>query len=79
LLQRMCLDVRPIRPAVISDESYDCLDELRRFRHLFRHAYGVKLDPARLQLVLRKALKLKTLYPSELSRFVSFLEEMANS
>jgi hypothetical protein len=79
LLQRMCLDVRPIRPAVISDESYDCLDELRRFRHLFRHAYGVKLDPARLQLVLRKALKLKTLYPSELSRFISFLEEMANS
>jgi hypothetical protein len=41
LLERMRLDVMPLRPAVIDDTAYDALDELRRFRHLFRHAYSV--------------------------------------
>jgi len=45
LLERMRLDVLPLRPAVIDDAAYDALDELRRFRHLFRHAYSVKLAP----------------------------------
>lgn len=48
LLERMRLDIMPLRPAVIDDVAYDALDELRRFRHLFRHAYGLKLDPLRL-------------------------------
>jgi hypothetical protein len=38
------------------------MDELRRFRHLFRHAYGIELDPLRLQLVLAKATVLRAIY-----------------
>ena len=38
------------RPALIDDESYDKLHELRRFRHLFRAAYGIELDPERGEL-----------------------------
>ena len=38
LLRRMILDISPIRPAVISQETYICLNELRGFRHLFRNA-----------------------------------------
>jgi len=56
LLQRMCLDLMPVRPAVIDAAAYAALDELRRFRHVFRSAYGVDLDAARLRLVLDKAL-----------------------
>lgn len=77
LLERMRLDVMPLRPAVIDDEAYDALDELRRFRHLFRHAYGVKLDSSRLELVMRKARVLKALYEGQVGRFVAFLEEMS--
>ena len=73
----MCLDAMPLRPAVIDDRAYAALDELRRFRHLFRHAYSVKLDARRLQLVLEKAFVLQDLYPSQLQRFLDFLEETA--
>jgi hypothetical protein len=45
LLQRMRLDLSPVRPAIIDGEAYEKLDELRRFRHLFLTGYGVKLDP----------------------------------
>ena len=48
LLRRMALDIEGIRPRLLSAEAFDCLDELRRFRHVFRSAYGVSLDPRRL-------------------------------
>ncbi|MCL4869386.1 MAG: hypothetical protein KJ063_10470 [Anaerolineae bacterium] len=44
LLQRMALDLTPIRPAVIDSTMLANLDVLRRFRHLFRSAYGVRLN-----------------------------------
>lgn len=74
LLERMRLDVMPLRPAVIDDRVYDALDELRRFRHIFRHAYSVKLDPLRLELVMRKALDLKITYLAQLEQFIGFLQ-----
>ncbi|MFQ6100770.1 MAG: hypothetical protein ACE5OS_05995 [Anaerolineae bacterium] len=77
LLERMRLDVMPLRPAVIDDVAYDGLDELRRFRHLFRHAYSTKLDPLRLQLVMGKALVLEAIYAGQLERFIDFLQSLA--
>jgi hypothetical protein len=77
LLERMRMDVMPLRPAVIDESAYDALDELRRFRHLFRHMYSVKLDPLRLQLVMHKALALKAIYADQLGRFVEFLKRLA--
>ena len=79
LLERMRLDLMPLRPAIIDDEAYDALGELRRFRHLFRHAYIVKLDPLRLQLVMGKALALKAVYVYQLEQFISFLQNLAKS
>ncbi len=77
LLDHMRLDVMPLRPAVIDDEAYKALDELRRFRHLFRHAYAIELDPQRLDLVWRKALKLKGIYREQLDVFVAFLQDLS--
>jgi hypothetical protein len=79
LLERMRLDLMPLRPAVIDDEAYGALDELRRFRHLFRHAYIVKLDSLRLQLVMGKALVLKSIYVHQLEQFMDFLQGLGKS
>lgn len=73
LLQRMALDLTPIRPAVIDSTMLANLDVLRRFRHLFRSAYGVRLNSRHLQLVLDAALELKPLYPIAFARFLTFL------
>lgn len=76
LLQRMRLDLMPIRPAVVDDAAFEKLDELRRFRHLFRSAYGLNLDPRRLQLVLDKALELRAIYPPQMATFLKFLQTL---
>jgi HepT-like protein len=73
LLERMRLDLTPLRPAVVDSETYDKLDEMLRFRHVFRTRYGVDLDPLRLQVVLRRALELKSLYKEQIGRFLGFL------
>jgi hypothetical protein len=76
LLRRMTLDVPGMRPRPISDEAYECLDELRRFRHVFRSAYTVSLDKDRLQLVIQRAQRLQILYPDELAQFQKFLSQL---
>lgn len=76
LLRRMTLDVPGMRPRLIRDEAYECLDELRRFRHVFRSAYTVSLDKDRLQLVIQRAQRLQILYPDELAQFQKFLGQL---
>ncbi len=76
LLHRMRLDVMPLRPAVIDDRAYDALDELRRFRHVFRYAYDVEIDPRRLRLVVSKALQLKAFYLPQIEHFLEFLRDL---
>ncbi len=45
LIRRMQLNIPGVRPALLSESAAADLDELRRFRHLFRHAYSADLDP----------------------------------
>lgn len=73
LLQRMRLDLSPVRPAVIDGPAFAALDELRRFRHVFRSIYGATLDAAKLRLVTAKAVELRPLYLPPIRRFLGFL------
>jgi len=75
LLRRMTLEIETVRPAVIGQQSYDVLDELRRFRHLFRYSYVLELDWERMGLVLRKVgSSFRNEYQEELNAFLRFLE-----
>ncbi len=76
LLDRMRLDLTPLRPAILDDATFDQLDELRRFRHVFRAAYSIELDAERMALVLRKALALRENLPSQLAGFLAFLDSL---
>jgi hypothetical protein len=79
LLTRMKLHIGGVRPALISEPTYELLDELRGFRHVVRHAYGKELDPAKIELVLQKALALKKVYAKEFRRFLSQLKALKSS
>jgi uncharacterized protein YutE (UPF0331/DUF86 family) len=79
ILKRMRLDLSPVRPAVIDEEAYEKLDELVRFRHLFRTGYGIRLDSQRLQLVVQKALELRSIYPQQIARFMDFLRSASQA
>ncbi|MGC9398857.1 MAG: hypothetical protein ACP5HM_06950 [Anaerolineae bacterium] len=74
----MTLEIKEIRPPVISRQTYECLDELRKFRHLFRNAYLFQFDPRRLDIVIEKARTLQPLYQDDLRRFLAFLDARAS-
>jgi hypothetical protein len=76
LLKRMTLDIEGIRPRLLSDEAYQCLDELRRFRHVFRSMYTASLDVERLRLVWNKARRLEALYRADMDRFLAYLDKL---
>lgn len=76
LLRRMTLDVSGVRPPLISPDLYESLDELRRFRHLFRNAYVISFDPDRLAIVLKHARLIEPLFQHDIEEFLAFLESM---
>jgi hypothetical protein len=77
LLKRMRTTVEGVRPAVLSPESYQHLDELRGFRHVFRHAYSYGLDGDRVTILLRKVLDHRTAVHADLERFRNLIREAA--
>ena len=53
LLDTMGLDIEGVRPALVSGATLTHLRALLAFRHFFRHAYAVALDPERLSELRR--------------------------
>lgn len=74
LLKRMTIAIEGVRPALLSQESCALLDNLRAFRHFFRHAYTYELDERKIRVVLEDALKLKTIYQKDIDTFLNRLE-----
>ena len=69
LLKRMQVRIRGIRPALLSKDSFENLNELRGFRHVFRHAYSYGLDDQRVLSLLRHVLSKKDLIMEDLLKF----------
>ena len=77
LLKRMRLSIPGVRPPLLSsEECVACLDELRAFRHVFRHAYSYGLDNERVFFVVKRALHKKTKLLEDMSRFRDAVEPM---
>jgi hypothetical protein len=79
LLKRMLIEIEGVRPGLLSSVGYRLLNELRGFRHVFRHAYSYGLDKERVSALLRKILDQKDIVISDLLTFrntvVGFAEE----
>ena len=69
LLKRMLVEIEGVRPALLSNAAYKYLNELRGFRHVFRHAYSYGLDNERVSALLRKILDQKNTVISDLQTF----------
>jgi hypothetical protein len=54
LLEKMFLDIPPLRPHVLPAGAREVLTELLGFRHVFRHAYDFTLDEAKLLPLWRR-------------------------
>lgn len=56
LVAQLRVEVHGVRPAVVPSEAASDLTELRQFRHFFRNAYLVDLDPVRIDAVVARVL-----------------------
>ena len=63
LLQRLGLDLPGLRPAFLPAEVLPELSELRRFRHLVRHAYDLTLRADRLGELVQMAKRTSAALP----------------
>ena len=71
LLKRMAISIEGIRPRLLSQECFLLLDNLRSFRHLFRHAYSYELDERKLKIVLEDAASLRSIYQTDVDTFLN--------
>lgn len=71
LLQRLTLDLPGLRPAFLPSESLPQLTELRRFRHLVRHAYDLTLRADRLGELIGTATSMSAALPAWCDRFAA--------
>ena len=73
MIRRMQLEIQGIRPALLSAETASDLDELRRFRHLFRHAYTADLDSDKVANLAAKAVCVQRDFTQDFERFLALL------
>jgi len=73
LLRRMTVSIEGVRPLLLSHESYILLDNLRSFRHFFRHAYSYEIDVRKVRIVLDDADKLREMYKKDVEIFLESL------
>jgi len=77
LLLQMAAEISPIRPPVISQETRDCLDEYRGFRHVVRNVYTFKLQMSRLQELTKGLPHCYGAVTRDLDDFMEFLREIS--
>ena len=73
MIRRMQLELQGIRPVLLSADTASDLDELRRFRHLFRHAYAAELDPDKVADWAAQAVRTQRAFARDFERFLARL------
>lgn len=61
ILDQMAAEIASTRPAMLDRALYDGLFELKGFRHLVRHRYGIDLKPEK---VIENLELLRTVFPA---------------
>ena len=79
LLRQMAQERTGIRPAVISSETLDALDQYLRFRHVVRNIYTFEFDPDRIGRLVEGLSSCFRRLQLELQAFALFLDRLAES
>lgn len=76
LLRSMAHEIPHIRPQILSLELAEELDEYRRFRHMFRHAYGAELRWRKMQPLAKGIPAMIKGIEESYQKTVLFIEEL---
>lgn len=76
LLTQMQTEIPSIRPAVISFQLKEALEEYRGFRHVVRNVYSYHLKPEKLKILVSSLEHTFTQATEELQLFGDFLKKL---
>jgi hypothetical protein len=79
LLPQMSAEVPSNRPPVIRQDTRNCLDEYRGFRHVVRNVYTFQLRPPRLQQLAQQLGDCFASLKGDIEEFSKFLEILADA
>lgn len=74
LLRQMGTDIELTRPAIISRETRNILDEYRGFRHVVRNVYSFELSESKIEPLVEGLIPLFDKVKAELENFIVFLD-----
>ena len=75
LLLRLSQPVQGLRPALLSEATFDVMNRLRGFRHFVRHGYGAEIEITQLNTNLGLAQQLQVLLPQDVESFLMNLSQ----
>jgi hypothetical protein len=75
LLYRMTIEIKGIRPQVISEDLAAELDDYLSFRHVFRNIYGFELKGERLDRLVDKFYRVSKNFTNQIAKFLIALEK----
>lgn len=76
LLERMTLHIEGVRPALIDLAMSQRIEELLRFRHVFRNIYKSPLVPAKVEIANQAAHNLAADFKPKHELFVAFIDAL---
>ncbi len=76
LLRQMVLELPSVRPAVLSSDTGQRLDEYRKFRHRVRNIYATHLSAVRMEHLVESLPSTWKQARAELLAFADFLERL---
>ncbi|MBN2028701.1 hypothetical protein JW824_00500 [bacterium] len=75
LLYRMTIEIKGIRPQVVSEELAAELDDYLSFRHVFRNIYGFELKGERLDRLVGKFGRVSKVFGEQIGEFLRRMQQ----
>jgi hypothetical protein len=73
LMVKMFVEIPDVRPSVLPEAAQPMLNDLRGFRHIFRHGYDFQLDASKLNRLVECWQAEESVVLDGLSRFAAWL------
>lgn len=70
LLKRASTPIPEIRPSIITEKTFNILDNIRRYRHVFRRIYHYQLKADRIIEVAELCIKSYDVFGIEIDKFL---------
>ena len=72
----MVINIKDLRPRVISDEVYNDLLALLRFRHFKRYYFQLSYDWERLDEIIKRTNRLHPALLQNLNEYLAYVESL---